>query len=455
MKAVFFTLGCKLNQSESEALANSFGGRGFSLLPPTTRARADIFVVNSCTVTTKAEQKARRMIRAFARENPASAVLVTGCYAQLDPEELRSLEENVVVLPLDAKASILDLPEYLEKAVGEGYTPLEAVRSFAAEKSSSADSGDLETRDRFRFTGASRSRAFLKIQDGCDNSCAYCRVHLARGASVSLDSASVIERALSLQEEGYGEIVLTGVNLTAWREPGGAEEGPGPNGLPRLLKALHEALSFSRIRLSSLETDMIDSALLAALALPRIRPHFHLPVQSGSDRILASVGRKYSAREVLAAVRELKAVKEDPFLAADIIVGLPGEGEEDFMATLELVQACGFAHVHAFPFSPRPGTPLFDAPGKVPQRITGERLEQLNQLSTALHRNYLSRRTGEEAEAILERRLDKDTCMVLTDRYLHLPCYGVPENSPRGSLLLVTLEEESASLCAKYINKVK
>lgn len=460
MRAAFYTLGCKLNQSESEALATAFGRRGFSLVKPSTRVEADIFIINSCTVTGKAEQKARRMIRAFARNNPASAVLVSGCYAQLDPDAIRALGGNVLVLSLDEKAALLDLPEFLERAAGEGYGPLEAVRCFLLElsragneqaeqeaskagnrnRNSSAgrNRGQLsrqKARDRFRFedaAGLTRSRAFLKVQDGCDNRCGYCRVRIARGPSVSLSLDEVVSRALRLEAQGFREIVLTGVNLTAWRgEPvsPGAYESPhlastpsSDPGLPLLLRTLTGSLKSCRIRLSSLEPDMITPELAEAISHPLVRPHFHLPVQSGSDAVLARSGRKYGAQAVLDAVGCLGSTKEKPFLAADIITGLPGEGDDDFEATLELVRACGFAHIHAFPFSPRPGTPLFDAPGKVPERISGQRLARLSELSREQYRDYLTGQLGREREAVIERRLEDGRVFVLTDNYLHLPC---------------------------------
>ncbi|ADK80643.1 tRNA (N(6)-L-threonylcarbamoyladenosine(37)-C(2))-methylthiotransferase MtaB [Sediminispirochaeta smaragdinae] len=453
MRVSFFTLGCKLNQSESEALATAFGRRGFSLVPPSAKGKAEVFVVNSCTVTSKAEQKARRMIRSFARNNPLSVVLVTGCYAQMDPDQVAALGENVVVLPLSAKASILDLPEFLESAAG-GYTLLDAVQSFAREKSAAAFAGDPSASDRFRFeiSGAEksgRSRGFLKIQDGCDNACTYCRVRLARGPSVSLASSEVLRRAAALADEGFGEIVLTGVNLTAWQE--------GDLRFADLLALMTSDSRAYRIRLSSTEPDAIDEKLASAASSPRVRPHFHLPVQSGSDTVLASVGRHYTADDVLRAVALLRKAKEDPFLAADIIVGLPGESDADFEATLSLVERCGFAHIHAFPFSPRPGTPLYTARGRVPERIAAERMVEIGRLSSQLHASFVARRAGSQEEAVIERLPENGQALVLTDRYLHLPCDAIPPSEKRGDLCRVLLdyEPDSESLRATFIQEIK
>jgi threonylcarbamoyladenosine tRNA methylthiotransferase MtaB len=367
----------------------------------------------------------------------------------MDPEKIDELGGNVVVLPLDAKGSVIDLPEFLETAAGEGYTPLEAVRRFAVDSSAAAAAGDRATLDRFRFddaSGATRSRGFLKVQDGCDNSCAYCRVRLARGRSMSLPLDTILERARALEAEGFGEIVLTGVNLTAWQD--------GEKDLAEMLIALDQSLDYSQIRLSSMEPDMISPRLAQAAGLERIRPHYHLPVQSGSDRILSAVGRNYGAGQVLKAVFLLCEARPDPFLAADIIVGLPGETDADFDRTMNLVRECGFAHIHAFPFSPRPGTPLFDAPGKVPERIAGERLARLGELSSQLHAEFIARRLGTIEEAIIERRISADRRLVLTDRYLHISCDGIPEDASSGRLCRVRIADTPENLHAVFVEYV-
>jgi threonylcarbamoyladenosine tRNA methylthiotransferase MtaB len=419
MRAAFYTLGCKLNQSESEALASSFKSRGFFIASP--REEADIYIVNTCTVTGKAEQKARRMIRKFAREHPTAAVVVTGCYAQLEREEIAALAENVLTVGQERKADLLDLAECLRAAAGRAALDTSESEEGREIKTSRAETmkdavrgciGELTARAQsegaiFRFdtdTYSFHSRAFLKIQDGCDYRCTYCRVPLARGGSVSLLAGTATERARELEESGYGEVVLTGVNITSYRDPADSSFG-----LADLIERILRETETLRLRLSSLEPEMINRRLLSALQNPRVQPHFHIPVQSGSDRILAAVRRPYRAERVLRAVADLRTVKDDPFIAADIIAGLPGETEEDFTATCRLIEDCRFTALHVFPFSPRPGTEAEHAGGRVPERIIGERAEKLRTLGERLHHEYVARWRGRETEAVLEKRMQAET----------------------------------------------
>ena len=398
MRVAFFTFGCKLNQSESEALASSLASRGFFLVEWTEEA--DLYVINTCTVTSKSEQKARRIIRKLSRDRPGASVLVTGCYAQLDPGAIEDLGDNVVVLGHEDKDVILDLPGALDP---------EAVTSGLAASELRALLGEFRGRETVRKgEGAFRygtedyrfhSRPFLKIQDGCDNRCAYCRVPLARGNSISLDAQSAVERFRDLESKGYQEAVLTGVNISAYRDLSTGMRLPG------LITALLEGTEDIRIRLSSVEPDAVDESLARAAAETRVRPHFHLPVQSGSDRVLKLMRRKYAADKVREAVELLRGVKDDPFIAGDFIMGFPGESEEDFALSEELIRELGFARLHVFQFSPRPGTAAYTARPRVPERTSGERSEKLRKLSGELLRDYAGRWTGRRTEMILEEEV--------------------------------------------------
>ena len=291
MRVAVYTLGCKLNQCESEALASSFDSRGFFV--GSVRDDAEIYIVNTCTVTSKAEQKARRMIRKLSSEHPESAVIVTGCYAQLDSEKL-VFGDNVVVVPHDYKDDISRLPEHINTLLsvntpGPDKKLAEVVREFIAAESRKPDP------DRFWYESVDfnyHTRAFLKIQDGCDNSCAYCRVTIARGMSISLDAASVISQFNALQEKGYREIVLTGVNLSSYNSGGLDFSGL----LTELTASAEASASPARIRLTSLEPETIDDRMALAVSSRIVCPHFHIPVQSGSDRILALM-RRHNNRE--------------------------------------------------------------------------------------------------------------------------------------------------------------
>jgi threonylcarbamoyladenosine tRNA methylthiotransferase MtaB len=405
MRVAFHTLGCKLNQSESEALASSFRKRGFFIARHDTREdeSADIFIVNTCTVTSKAEQKARRLIRRLSRNNPLAVIVVTGCYAQMDPSDLSNLAPNVLVIGHERKYRLLELAECLERNGGCSTEASASAVMEAAKACVGGYAGDAAERGGiFRFaadTYSFHSRAFLKIQDGCNHQCSYCRVRLARGPSVSLDPEEVETRVSELAGHGYREIVLTGVNITAYRSPMDHSYL-----LADLVRDLTGGEEDFRIRLSSLEPEMISPRLLEAVAHPRVCPHFHIPVQSGSDRILRSVKRPYTVDRVRRAIDGLRKAKDDPFLAADVIVGLPGETEEDFEATRSLIVEGRFAALHVFPFSPRPGTELYHATQHVPERIAGQRAENLRELAEGLHDAYAGGWLGRTVEVLPEAK---------------------------------------------------
>ena len=388
MNVYIYTLGCRLNQAESEAIADSFSKAGFAL---TDSGDADLVIVNSCTVTTKAEQKARRMIRLFAKK---SEVIVTGCYAALNREEIEELSDKVTVFSLKEKASLLHLASHLEKALAEGYTLHDSILSFS-----------YRSEDPFAFDASSfqyHSRSYLKIQDGCDNHCGYCRTTVARGPSVSLDSDEVVRRALKLEEEGFHEIMLTGVNLTMYDHENG--------GLGALIEKLLAALgSGMRLRLSSMEPDHVDDRLLDTLTDHRMQPHFHIPIQSASDKVLKIASRRYSISHVDYIISRMIKAKGDPFIACDVIAGLPGEGDAEFRETYDFLSSHDFAAMHVFPYSPRPDTPLYKSKEKPEERVRDERAQILRDLSERKSKEYIKRQLGKDAEILIERGYEGTT----------------------------------------------
>ena len=384
MKVYVYTLGCRLNQCESEAIADSFSKSGFDVIKD--YESADVIVVNTCTVTSKAEQKARRMIRLFSQE--AKAVIATGCYAEVNREEVESLGDNVVIFSLGEKASILSLPEHIERMTLSNMSVLDSVRSFK-----------ISERSPFSFDAHSfsyHSRAYLKIQDGCDNSCGYCRTTIARGKSVFLEPDVVVERVKRLEDEGFHEIMLTGVNLTNYDH-----DGEGLGGV--MEKILNNMGPDVRLRLSSMEPDHVDDRLLDAISDYRVFPHFHIPIQTASDRVLKIVGRKYSISHVEYILKKLREIKDDPFIACDVIAGLPGEREEDWRITYDFLSNNDFAAMHVFPYSSRPGTPLYNTKLRVEERVRDERAAELRKLSERQSRQYLDRQLGKKVEIIAEK----------------------------------------------------
>ena len=424
MKVFIYTLGCRVNQCESEAIAESFAKAGHSVLK--SHEEADLTIVNTCTVTSKAEQKARREIRLFAKTAP---VLVTGCYAQVNPKEIEDLADNVVVLPLMRKPELLGMASFMDEHRSSDV--LKEIREFAKERREGYGGLFDFAPSQFSY----HSRSYLKIQDGCDNNCGFCRVHIARGPSYSLDSELVVQRALEIEKQGYHEIVLTGVNLTMYDHRN--------RGLGGLLEKLLAALGPDmRFRLSSLEPDHIDDLLLEQLKDPRMQPYFHIPIQSAADKVIKRINRTYDSNHLEYVISKLREIKDDPFLACDIITGLPGEGDEEFEISRSFLERHGFALMHVFPFSPRPDTALYRAKDRVPENIRDERALVLRNLSAKLNKAYTERQVGKEAEIILEGRRT-GRWHGLTGNYLKLDVSNVPENASVGDLFKVRILSET------------
>jgi threonylcarbamoyladenosine tRNA methylthiotransferase MtaB len=387
------TFGCRLNQLESESIASAFRAAGFSVSGPegdAPGAGAGIVVVNTCTVTSKSEQKARRLIRLALREDPRAVLIVTGCYAQMEAGALAALGDRVVVVPGSRKESLVDLPERLAAAAYGHEDPLDAIRECL-------DALSGAPRDPFRFAPGDfrfHSRASLKVEDGCDNACAFCRVHLARGRSVSLDPMEALRRALALEESGFSEIVLTGVNLSQYSS-GGLD-------FPGLLSLLLSRTRSAAFRISSYEPDRIGPAFLSAAAHARVRPFFHLPVQSGSAGTLARMGRAADPEAMLEAIGSLRRAKDDPFISFDMISGFPGESQGEFERSFDFAQRAKPAWIHVFPYSPRPGTAALSLPDKVPERLSAERAARLAELARAGRADYARRWFGRKVLAVVE-----------------------------------------------------
>jgi len=455
--ACIVTLGCKLNQLESEAVAGAFRQAGFAVRSggesDAHTSAENIVIINTCTVTSKADQKARRIIRKILRENPNACVLVTGCYAQLAADRIRALETEcnpeggrLFVFKGEEKSALLDLPGYLRDADGAELSAL--VKTWAARRYNRKDGAFYFAPEEFSF----HTRGFLKIQDGCDKHCTYCLVRLARGPSVSLGAEQVLAELRRLEEKGYAEAVLTGVSITQYRDAAlaarGATEGQAAAGcLGELLEYLLAGTQNIALRLTSLEPDAISEKFAAVLSHRRIRPHFHLSVQSGSEKILKKMGRAYSPKTVEQALRLLRSVKDDPFLACDIIAGFPGETETEFEETRVFCQNAGFAWIHVFPFSKRPGTSAYSFPHPVCEQEAAKRVVALMNLAKQGRQDYVRRWLGRELEAVIEKGNDEKPsfCRGISDNYLKLlvRCPGTEVLRP-GATLRCRLSENSS-----------
>jgi len=385
MKIAFHTFGCKLNQVETEAIADRFIRKGWII---SNNDDADLFFVNTCAVTRKAEAKGRRLIRQLTIENPGK-VVAAGCFAQLKPKEISELGELKYVLGTKDKFGIFDL---LSKDTDN-------LNEDAASADSLVCSGN-------NF----RSRVFLKIQDGCDHGCSYCIVPKLRGDSVSAHHEVIYKAAESAVSNGPNEIVLSGVDIGSYTDKDGWD-------LADILTSLVQIPDIFRLRLSSVEPPGFNEKLLEAIeASDKICHHFHVPLQSGSDRILKLMRRGYTRHEYFDLVDNIAHRFPDARMGTDVIVGFPGEGEEDFQQTAELVQNSPITHIHVFPFSPRPGTEYGDIDDISP-KTKAERANLLRRMVNAKNTEFIRKNIGRTATVLFEGDGNRGG---LTDNYIRV-----------------------------------
>jgi threonylcarbamoyladenosine tRNA methylthiotransferase MtaB len=374
----FFTLGCKLNQFETYDLERQFVGRGYRVVP--FSEGASVSVINTCTVTGKTDYRCRQTIRKARRRSPGGTVVAVGCYAQTQPGVLAGMPEVDFVLGNSEKGDIFS---HLDDSAGDRV-------HVAAAESVAAPFGEI--------TGfGSHTRAFVKIQDGCDSRCSYCVVPLARGPNRSRGEEEVLHQTAVLAEKGYREIVLTGVHLGTW----GRDLSPART-LASLLRRLVELPGLERLRLSSVEPTEFTGELMEVLTSEKICPHLHIPLQSGSPKVLGAMGRPYGPRTYAGIVKELARRIPDLGLGADVIAGFPGEGEREFAETVSLVTALPFSYLHVFPYSKRPGTVAADLPEQVPPEERDRRASILRKLGKDKASAFRRERLGRSYETLIE-----------------------------------------------------
>ena len=393
----FHTLGCKLNFSESSTLAREFERGGYRRVEPSEPT--DVAVINSCSVTEHADKKCRNIIRKIHRRNPNAIIAVTGCYAQLKPEVIAAIDGVDIVLSNNDKGDLYKrVVELKERGKAEVYScSVENLTRFFAAYSS----GD-------------RTRSFLKVQDGCDYKCAYCTIHYARGSSRNMPVADIVAEANEIAAAGQKEIVITGINTGDFGRTTGER-------FIDLLRELDRVDGIERYRISSIEPNLITDEIIEFCAQsPKFVPHFHIPLQSGSTRILGLMRRRYTAERYRERIAKIRELMPDSFLGVDVIVGFPGEGEEEFMETYRLLEEVGASFLHIFPFSERPGTPAVDMPGKVQSRISTERVSRLEELSARLNRAFAERFIGTEREVLFESTNHDGLMYGYTDNYLRV-----------------------------------
>ncbi len=394
----FHTLGCKLNFSESSTLARTFEQGGFVRVAPP--ADADIFVINSCSVTEHADKKCRNLIRKLHRRNPQAIIAVTGCYAQLKPQEIADIEGVDIVLGNNFKGDLYRrVLELIERGrVQNVYScDTDSITSFFA-----------------AFSSGDRTRAFLKVQDGCDYCCAYCTIHYARGSSRNLPIADLVREAEKIAAAGQKEIVITGVNTGDFGRTTGEK-------FIDLLRALNEVEGIERYRISSIEPNLLtDEIIEFCVASPKFQHHFHIPLQCGCDKILHRMRRRYTTAKFADRIHTVKRLMPDAFIGIDVIVGFPGETDEDFQASYDFLEGLEPAFLHVFPFSERPGTPAADFPDKVQDSVKTERVARLEELCQRLHASFCRKGIGTEQDVLFESTRREGMMFGYTGNYIRV-----------------------------------
>ena len=382
MKIAIYTLGCKVNQYETQAMERLLRARGHEIVD--FSAAADAYVVNSCSVTAVSDQKSRQALHKIRRERPGAALALCGCYAQTHPEDMEGLDVDLVAGTGDRMGFIA----LLEKAAEERARVTAIDRAFDRREFEVLPAGGLEE----------RTRAMLKVEDGCVNFCSYCIIPYARGPVRSLPPERAAEQAAALAAAGYREIVLTGIEISSW----GADLKNGLR-LVDLIETVCAAAPGVRIRLGSLEPRTVtEDFCRRCAALPDLCPQFHLSLQSGCDETLRRMNRKYGATRYLQSVELLNRYFGRPALTTDLIAGFPEETEEEFAKTLDFIRKCGFARMHIFPYSVRPGTPAAKM-AQVPKAVKAERARRASAAAEEMRASYLQGCVGETYSVLFEQ----------------------------------------------------
>lgn len=417
-----------MNQYDTEAVAELFRSRGHEVVD--FEDDADVYIINTCTVTGTGDKKSRQMARRAKRKNPDAVVAVMGCYVQVSPDEAAEIPGVDVAVGTVNRARIVDLVE----EAAESRRRVCVVRRIS-------EATDYEELPVSHF--AERTRAVVKIEDGCENFCSYCKVPFARGPVRSRRPESMLAEVRRLADAGFKEVVLTGIHLGAW-----GTDFEQRLELADAVHMVHEVDGIERIRLSSIEpTDMTDRLIEAFATLPKLAPHVHMPLQSGDDDVLAMMRRKYRTADYRRVVEKLRAKIPDLGLTTDVMVGFPGETDEMFRRSLEFVREMAFSRLHVFKYSRRPGTKAYGMPGQVPAKVKEQRSDQMIALGEELSRMFHERFIGREVEILVE---ESSPVTGLTGNYVRATAgsegYAFPEGLKPEDLIgeFAVLKVESA-----------
>ncbi len=428
-KVAFHTLGCKLNFAETSEIGRQLEESGYERVP--FGEQADITVIHSCSVTGSADRKTKQAVHKALQISPESYIVAMGCYAQLNPDEIASWEGVDLVLGTNDK---FDLAKYLSDITKKERAEVHSCEIVEDQKFVHSHST------------AERTRAFLKVQDGCDYPCTYCTNPKARGKSRNPQIVSIVNEAGELAGKGLQEIVLTGVNIGDFGKSTGET-------FTQLAKALDEVEGILRFRISSIEPNLITDELIDFVShSKRFAPHFHIPLQSGSDPVLKNMKRRYLTAHFADRVMRIKSLMPDCSIGADVIVGFPGETDENFAEACDFISGLPLSYLHVFTYSERPGTPAAEMPGKVQNRVRDERSHALHRISDRLKKDFCDSQIGQERTAIFEQKKPDGTMTGFTENYIEIRTDYHSEFLHRAGLVSLTGPENNGVVTATLIN---
>lgn len=393
----FYTLGCKMNYAETETLSRKMKDAGFQQVKFTDVA--DYYVVNSCSVTESANKKSRQAVRAAHRRNPNAKIIVAGCYAQLKPEEIAEVEGVCLVLGVKEKFNIVERLQEAEtkNSVSMQVTPIEDVDSFDGS-----------------YSCSERTRAFLKVQDGCNYRCSYCTIPLARGKSRNTDIASLVKQAEEIAARGVKEIVLSGINIGDFGQSTGEK-------FVDLVKALDKVEGIERYRISSIEPNLITSEIIDYVAQSRaFMPHFHIPLQCGCDEVLRLMRRRYNTDFFRKRIEEIHSKIPDAFIGMDVMVGSMGETDEYFKKSYDFIESLGISFVHVFTYSERENTDALKITPHIQESVRTERSVELHKLSEKMHQDFYKKFDGQIRPVLFETRAKDGYQVGFSDNYIRV-----------------------------------
>lgn len=402
-KVAFYTLGCKVNQYETEAMLEMFKEDGYEQVG--SEDYADVYVINTCTVTHMSDRKSRQYIRRMKKKNPDAIIAVVGCYSQVSPEEILEIEEVNLVMGTNERRTIVDEIKKLEVVEGNKKAStvddIMKVRAFEEIEISQSNG---------------RTRAFMKIQDGCDRFCTYCIIPYARGGKVrSRHMESIVNEAKTLAENGYEEVVLTGIHVASY----GKDLKEENTNLLDVIKRINEIDGIKRIRTSSVEPILFTDEFVNEVSkMEKVMPHYHLSLQSGCDDTLKRMNRRYTTEEYKTIVDKLRREIPNVAITTDVIVGFPGETEEEFEQTYNFLKEIELNQMHIFKYSPRKGTKAADMENQVSPQVKHDRSEKLLQLNKENFEKFASKMLGKELEVLFEQKVGENKYEGLTPNYL-------------------------------------